>query len=424
MGLSSGQKNTLLALLSAVTVALAGVVAYVTNLEPDNGGIAGSGGIVASGGKGGAGGKGAAGSPVIVVDAGTPPVVVPPTKQGFSLGIQTWFVDPSWSGEKLFSSKGVISPTFVQQVSQFSTFRTMDAAAINCSKESSWSGRKLPSDADQTAYGARDGSGKPGVAWEYLIDIANAANTGLWVNIPHLATDDYVTQLAALLKSRAKTQVYVEYTNESWNGSFCQFSYVNAQGLAAGLGGGNQYYAGGAFTLKQALRFGDIVKRQVPNAITVFAFSGNFDVAGQALKGSSQKPDMLAIAPYVSTSGQNGSNVTLAAWKAEVDTLASGSGDSIASARKIADSNGVKLLGCYEAGSHYTSNADVAAKNAAAMGEGFKYMLDEWSKRFNAPCNLYTHASEQKSGGAWGLYDTTGALTLKGKATVEWLAAH
>ena len=86
-----------------------------------------------------------------------------------------------------------------------------------------WSDRAHTTDATQaTAKGA---------AWEYAIQLANTAQKDLWINIPAGATTDYVTQLATLLKSslNADRIIYVEYSNETWNSQFTQYTTaVNA----------------------------------------------------------------------------------------------------------------------------------------------------------------------------------------------------
>jgi hypothetical protein len=60
-----------------------------------------------------------------------------------------------------------------------------------------------------------------GVAWEYLIQLCNELNVDLYANIQFLATDDYVRQLAQLIKAKLNPnlKVYTEYSNELWNGS-------------------------------------------------------------------------------------------------------------------------------------------------------------------------------------------------------------
>lgn len=69
---------------------------------------------------------------------------------------------------------------------------------------------------------------------EVMVDLANRVNADPWFNMPHRATDDYMTQFASLVKSllRADRLVYVEYSNEVWNGQFSQGNYIEDQGTA------------------------------------------------------------------------------------------------------------------------------------------------------------------------------------------------
>ena len=89
-----------------------------------------------------------------------------------------------------------------------------------------WSQRLLPSaDSQNDPY-----FGTGGQSWEDMIALANASNTDMWINIPGPATDDYVTQLANLIKNgdtvggvtyaglKPNLKVYVEYSNEVWGG--------------------------------------------------------------------------------------------------------------------------------------------------------------------------------------------------------------
>lgn len=58
-----------------------------------------------------------------------------------------------------------------------------------------------------------------GESWQSAIDLANATHTDMWINIPVMATDDYVKSLAALIKSKLDPglHVYVEWSDEIWN---------------------------------------------------------------------------------------------------------------------------------------------------------------------------------------------------------------
>lgn len=65
-----------------------------------------------------------------------------------------------------------------------------------------------------------------GVALEYIISLCNELDAAPWINVPHLADDDYVTKLATMLrdKLRPDVKVYVEHSNEAWNAAFPQVS--------------------------------------------------------------------------------------------------------------------------------------------------------------------------------------------------------
>jgi len=74
-------------------------------------------------------------------------------------------------------------------------------------------------------------------------------NTDLWLNVPISADDDYVTQLATLVKNgngytaglNPNLHVYVEYSNEVWNGGFDLYYWNHVQAAAAGLSDIQQY---------------------------------------------------------------------------------------------------------------------------------------------------------------------------------------
>ena len=111
---------------------------------------------------------------------------------------------------------------FLQAVAPFSTLRFMEFFKTNGNPVTSWAGRKQPGDPVQQDV--------RGAAWEYVIEFANTANKDIWINIPQgvdltdPTDNNYVIQLAKLLKARLNPQlhVYVEYSNELWNTVFSQ----------------------------------------------------------------------------------------------------------------------------------------------------------------------------------------------------------
>ncbi len=77
----------------------------------------------------------------------------------------------------------------------------------------------------------------PGVSWEYMSTLSNTVDVDPWICIPHLATDDYVTQAAQfwLANLDSERTIYVEYSNEVWNLLFTQTSYSLNMWRSVGL---------------------------------------------------------------------------------------------------------------------------------------------------------------------------------------------
>lgn len=88
---------------------------------------------------------------------------------------------------------------------------------ISTNKISEWADRTLPTYSTQTSR-TFDG-GPTGVAWEYIIQLTNEAEIDMYINLPLLVTDDYIRQLALLIRDNLDPdrKVYVEYSNEVWN---------------------------------------------------------------------------------------------------------------------------------------------------------------------------------------------------------------
>lgn len=126
---------------------------------------------------------------------------------------------------------------FLAAVAPFQVLRFMGFLASNSTNplytaaknKVEWADRRLPTDATQQSTPQR----AAGVAWEYAIAICNATGKDLWLNVPIAATDDYVLQLARLMRGRlrADVRVYLEVSNEVWNPGFTQYAYNKAAAL-------------------------------------------------------------------------------------------------------------------------------------------------------------------------------------------------
>ena len=163
---------------------------------------------------------------------------------------------------------------FTQQlaalVQKFQVVRFMDFLATNWSQQRVWADRTLPTTAfwgrdtapayhDTTYGGGQWGWQGRGGPYEYAILFANAMKRDAWINLPAGADDDYVQRVAQmfLYGSDGKNpyaspqanpvfpplapglRLYVEYSNEVWNGSFGVQFNMNIDLAQAEVAAGN-----------------------------------------------------------------------------------------------------------------------------------------------------------------------------------------
>jgi len=119
----------------------------------------------------------------------------------------------------------------------FSTIRFMGVTKTNGNVQwgkdhtslQHWNNRKLPDDASVETMESLDK--KDGWPWEYTIRLCNEADMDLWINIPVSVDDDYIRELAKLIKSTLtpNLHIYLEHSNEVWNFGFIQYAWNKAR---------------------------------------------------------------------------------------------------------------------------------------------------------------------------------------------------
>ena len=99
---------------------------------------------------------------------------------------------------------------FLHQLQPFSAIRFMDWMGTIGSTVSTWQQRTPPTSFLST--------GPAGVPYEDMIELANETQKDMWINIPALATPNYVQHLAQLIDADLdpNLNVYLEYANETW----------------------------------------------------------------------------------------------------------------------------------------------------------------------------------------------------------------
>lgn len=108
---------------------------------------------------------------------------------------------------------------FKEALRPFKVLRFMDFLATNANQQKSWSDRTTPNSA--TMHQLTEGYGWQGKggAYEYAIALCNELQADCWLTVPALADDQYVQNLATLVKTQLdpNLKLYLEYSNELWN---------------------------------------------------------------------------------------------------------------------------------------------------------------------------------------------------------------
>lgn len=157
--------------------------------------------------------------------------------------------------EASYNSGEMFNPDFITKVKPFKVLRFIDWMVTVASTQGVWANRPLPNwvfwdentlDNPGQAVGW---TGQTGAPMEVMAQLCVEINAHCWFNMPHAASDNYITNFAAgaytILKSSG-LKVYPELSDELWNsgGSFnVAYSYVDAQAIATfGGDGTNGHY--------------------------------------------------------------------------------------------------------------------------------------------------------------------------------------
>jgi hypothetical protein len=128
--------------------------------------------------------------------------------------------------ESLLVAGNVFEPSFLGLLQNFHVLRAMQW--LNIDEDggllTNWTSRPHTTDA---------GWGSPnGVPVETVLQLCNTVGADCWLNVPHQANNDYITQMAVLAHANLGTsqKIYIEFSNEVWNGGYAQSHYASAQG--------------------------------------------------------------------------------------------------------------------------------------------------------------------------------------------------
>lgn len=155
----------------------------------------------------------------------------------------------------------IFNPDYLRFLRNFKTVRMMNLMEASLKKlcftpddcpaeVGTWEDRAKLSDVSWGGNDARTADkDHKGAPVEVMVALANTLKRDIWVNMPHVATDNYINQYAAYVYENldSSLKVYVEYSNEVWNPGFAAHAYMIAKGKALNLETIPDEFAGSEF---------------------------------------------------------------------------------------------------------------------------------------------------------------------------------
>ena len=325
-------------------------------------------------------------------------------------------------------------PLFLNRLRGLRTLRFMDWMNTNNSTQQTW-------DQYPTEHSARQSDG---VAPQIMARLANRVGADPWFSIPHLADDTWVRQFATAIRDTVDPdhKVYVEYSNEVWNGQFAQARWAQQRGVEQGLySTGWEWQAGLRI---QAQRSVEIFRiwREVFGAeadqrlVRVLATQAANPTSGETVlswQDAYREADAVAIAPYFTCDGDylgTGKLANPGLPKAATAVLRAGVNalldncqralhheihDWIARYRALADKYGLALVG-YEGGQHLVgvlggeqnsavNNLMFQANRSSRMHGLYAQYLSQWRELGGGTLAMFSSGGAVSKWGSWGLVE-------------------
>jgi hypothetical protein len=344
--------------------------------------------------------------------------------------------------EETFEAE-IFNPIFLERIQPFQALRFMDWMLTNNSEQSEWGDRPKVDDYTYTIKGA---------PLEVMLVLANRLGVDPWFCMPHQATDEYITNFATLVKEKLAPNrtVYVELSNEAWNGQFQQAHYASEQGKSRWGDREDAYMQWyGMRTAQMAELWKQVFADQGDRLVTIMAtqtvWLGLEDCAldcpqwvQEGHNSCYQSVDTYAIAGYFSGNMTNSKNAaTIKSWiSSEPDggfgkaflhlqegglLEAEGYDDSLPGVLKlfqyhaeVAQQRSLKLI-AYEGGQHLVSSDDeelteffIELNRRLKIGELYTQLLNQWKAVGGTLFMNFSDIGQPSRWGSWGVLEYVG----------------
>lgn len=348
-------------------------------------------------------------------------------------------------------------PYILERWAKFKTIRFMDWMLTNYSTQVSWADRTHPEWYTYSTYKYEDNMEIPtrsGIPLELMIDLCNRLHADAWINVPHKASNSYVASMAALLRDNLNPdlKIYVEYSNECWNGMFDQARYCLDNGRLTYQGQGlSDFEMQLKWYSRRSVEIFNIFESAFGGASrlvrTLGAQQGNSWTAQTVLENENakSKTDAVAIAPYFGheyacEKYQQVKSFTLAQFFNDIRTVSLPTAwvNTEASIDYIKSQG--KLAVAYEGGQHFTGgycedgantfeDAALNQKFLAAnldpeMGNVYKTDLDKWRQLGGDMYCAFSAMGNYSQWGYWGVLlspKQNPAAAPKYQAVMQWI---
>ncbi|GIW97753.1 MAG: hypothetical protein KatS3mg111_1086 [Pirellulaceae bacterium] len=332
-------------------------------------------------------------------------------------------------------------PIFLDRWRGVACLRFMDWMETNNSPIKHWSDRPTPRTATFT---------EKGVPLEWMIDLCNHQQVDPWFCMPHMADDEYIRNFARMVRERLdpRLTVYVEYSNEVWNGTFQQNRWAAQEGMRLGFSD-KPWEAAWRYTAYRSLQifaiWEDVFGGRERLVRVLASQAANPAVSEQVLQfqDAYRHADALAVAPYISfnvpASGDGITAATVENWTLEqlmdhVETHSLPQAISwIRKQKAIADKFGVRLI-AYEGGQHLVGvrggeNSEKMtdlfhqANRHQRMGLLYDRYYQAWEESGGELFCYFSSVSRWSKWGSWGIleyFDDDPARAPKFMSTMRW----